>query len=83
MEQGPEWIFINKYDNPLEKNNWRRRVFEKALAKAKLLKVRVHDLRHTYASLLLEANESLAYIRDQLGRDNIKVPDAKRQQGCS
>ncbi len=68
-----EWIFINNYGNPLDKNNWRRRVFEKALEKAKLRKIRVYDLRHTYASLLLEANESLAYIRDQLGHHSIKV----------
>ena len=26
-----------------------------------------HTLRHTYASLLIENGESLAYIRDQLG----------------
>ena len=71
----PEWIFINNYGKPLVKNNWRRRVFEKALEKAKLRKIRVHDLRHTFASLLLEANESLAYIRDQLGHHSIKVTD--------
>lgn len=71
--QMPEWIFINKDGNPLDKNNWRKRVFEKALEKAKLRKIRVHDMRHTYASLLLEANESLAYIRDQLGHHSIKV----------
>jgi integrase len=33
----------------------------------------IHDLRHTYASLLIQAGESLAYIRDQMGHHSIKV----------
>ena len=32
-----------------------------------------HNLRHTYASLLIQSGESLAYIRDQLGHHSIKV----------
>jgi len=39
----------------------------KALAKAGLRIIRIHDLRHTYASLLIQNGESLAYVRDQLG----------------
>jgi len=40
---------------------------------AELRHVSIHDLRHTYASLLLQAGESMAYIRDQLGHYSIKV----------
>jgi integrase len=69
----PEWVFINAKANPLDKNGWRKRVFYKALEKANLRKIRIHDLMHTYASLLIQANESLAYIRDQLGHHSIKV----------
>ena len=36
-------------------------------------RVNVHSLRHAYASLLIQAGESLAYIRDQLGHHSIKV----------
>ncbi|MCP4717464.1 MAG: tyrosine-type recombinase/integrase [Deltaproteobacteria bacterium] len=43
------------------------------LAKAGLRRIRIHDLRHTYASLLIAQGESLAYIRDQLGHHSIKV----------
>jgi site-specific recombinase XerD len=32
-----------------------------------------HTLRHTYASLLIENGESLAYVRDQLGHHSIKL----------
>jgi len=32
-----------------------------------------HTLRHTFASLLLQNGESLAYVRDQLGHSSIKM----------
>jgi integrase len=33
----------------------------------------IHDLRHTYASLLIAQGESLAYVRDQISHHSIKV----------
>jgi integrase len=30
-------------------------------------------LRHTFATLLLQQGESLAYVRDQLGHSSIKI----------
>jgi integrase len=68
-----EWVFPNKKGNPLDMNSWRKRVFHNALEKAGLRQIWVHDLRHTYASLLIQAGESLAYIRDQLGHHSIQV----------
>jgi integrase len=47
-------------------------VFEKALEKAGLRKIRIHDLRHFWASLLIQAKKSLAGVRDQLGHHGIK-----------
>jgi len=49
------------------------RFFEPALKKAELGKVRFHDLRHTYASLLIEQGENIKYIQTQLGHSNPTV----------
>jgi integrase len=35
--------------------------------------IRTHDLRHTYAILLIENGASLAYVEDQLGHSSIQT----------
>jgi len=69
----PEWIFISEIGTPLIEGHWRERVFKKILEKAKLRQIRIHDIRHTYASQLIQDNRSLAYIKDQLGHHSIQV----------
>lgn len=54
-------------------HNVKNRVFHACLAKAGLRRIRFHDLRHTYATLLLMQGESPAYVRDQLGHSSIKM----------
>ena len=68
-----EWIFVNKVGKPINGDNWRKRVFKKALNKAKIRSIRIHDIRHTYASLLLQMGESMLYVRDQLGHSSIRI----------
>jgi len=69
----PEWVFISADKTHLDGSSWRRRIFNKALERSGLRMVNIHSLRHGYASLLIQAGESLAYIRDQLGHHSIKV----------
>jgi integrase len=69
----PEWVFVSDKGTAFDSSHFRSRVFNRVLEKAGLRKVRVHDLRHSYAAALIQAGESLAHIRDQLGHHSIKV----------
>jgi integrase len=69
----PPWVFATSEGTPLDGDNLRHRVFYSLLEKGKLRQIRFHDLRHTYASLLIQNGESLAYVREQLGHSSIQV----------
>ncbi len=69
----PELIFVNEEGRLINAFNLRPRVFHRALEKAGLRRIRIHDLRHTFASLLIQQGESLAYVRDQLGHSSIQI----------
>lgn len=84
----PRQVFVNEDGGIIHEANLRNRVFFKALAKAGLRRIRIHDLRHTFASLLIQNAESLAYVKEQLGHHSIQitvdiyghlVPGANRQ----
>jgi integrase len=72
-EDVPAWVFCNEEGRPLDGDNLRHRVFYKVLAQAGMRRIRFHDLRHTFASLLIQNGESLAYVKDQLGHSSIQV----------
>ena len=44
-----------------------RKLFNRLLADAKLRQVRFHDLRHSFASMLLQNRESLTYVKEPMG----------------
>ena len=66
-------IFPNQAGGPIDHNNLVNRHFNPALKVAGLPKIRFHDLRHTYASLLIEQGENVKYIQSQLGHSNPSV----------
>ena len=68
-----EIVFPSEAGTPLDGRNVYNRYFLPAVEKAGLRHFRIHDLRHTYASLLIQAGASLAYVRDQLGHSSIQV----------
>jgi hypothetical protein len=43
------------------------------LAKAGIRKIRLHDLRHTFGSLLIQAGASIVYVKGQMGHSSIQV----------
>jgi integrase len=48
-------------------------VFAKVFEKAKLRHVRIHDLRHTYATLRILAGQDITDVSKQLGHHSIKI----------
>ena len=68
-----ELVFPSEVGTPIEMNNFSQRVFKPLLASAGLRRIRFHDLRHTFGSLLIQAGASLAYVRDQMGHSSIQV----------
>ncbi|HXH08224.1 MAG TPA: tyrosine-type recombinase/integrase [Alphaproteobacteria bacterium] len=67
--------FITARGQPIHPNRfymiWRR--FFQSSAAASLPYRKPHVLRHTFALMLIENGESLAYVRDQLGHASIKI----------
>ncbi len=57
----------------LDPDNLRKRVFAGLLRKAELRRFRFHDLRHTFASLLLQQGEIPVYVKEQMGHSSIQV----------
>lgn len=80
-------VFPTPEGTPMDPANLRHRAFADALTRAKLRKIRIHDLRHTFASLLINQGENLKYVQAQLGHSSITttvdryghlMPDAHR-----
>jgi integrase len=67
------WVFSSETGSLLDPDNVRHRAFYKVLSKAGLRRIRFHDLRHTYASLLLQQGESPVYVKEQMGHSSISV----------
>ncbi len=69
----PLWVFCSETGGLLHPHNLRDRVFYRLLKAAGLRQVRFHDLRHTFASLLLQQGESPVYVKEQMGHSSIQV----------
>jgi integrase len=80
-------LFPDPTGAPLDPDALRKRVWAPALARAGLRHVRIHSLRHTFASMLIAQGENLKYISSQLGHASVQItldryghlfPDEKR-----
>ena len=66
-------VFPSEAGTVLDPGNLYARYFLPAVEWAGLRKFRLHDLRHTFASHLIQDGASLAYVRDQLGHSSIAI----------
>ena len=68
----PPIIFANSSGRYRAQNSVRK-MFKKFLKGAGLREIRIHDMRHTFAALLLAKGASLSYLKAQLGHASIKT----------
>ncbi|HEY6151054.1 MAG TPA: tyrosine-type recombinase/integrase [Gaiellaceae bacterium] len=66
-------IFPNANGDPMDAANFVRREFRPALRRAGVPLVRFHDLRHTFASLLIAQGLAPKLISEQLGHASIAI----------
>ena len=65
-------VFTTRYGTPIEPRNFNRH-FETLCARADLPRKRVHDLRHTAASLMLAAGIPLHVVSKTLGHSSVSI----------
>lgn len=66
-------VFPNRDGGPIDGGNFVRREFKPALKRAGVPVVRFHDLRHTFASLLIARGLPPKLISEQLGHASIII----------
>jgi integrase len=63
-------VFCQKNGRPLHLNNLRRWDFYPTIKKARIPRIRIHDLRHAHASFLLQAGVPMAQVSERLGHSS-------------
>ncbi|MFN8653934.1 MAG: tyrosine-type recombinase/integrase [Gemmatimonadales bacterium] len=76
LAAGNQWqdsglVFCTALGRPLDHNNLVHYHFKPLLTRAELPAIRLYDLRHTGATLLLEAGENLKVVSERLGHASI------------
>ena len=66
-------VFPNPEGKPQNHTRMLRKSFHPTLIRAELPRMRFHDLRHTYASMLIEQGENIKYVQAQLGHSSIHM----------
>ncbi len=83
-------VFQNRAGHHINAQNMMSRVFYPTLKKAGLPRIRFHDLRHTYAAILITMGENIKFIQTQLGHASLSttmdtyghlLPEASRDFG--
>ena len=80
-------VFPSPRGEVLNGDNFRHRIFRPAVRRSRMTGLRFHDLRHTYAALMVAAGAHPKYLQAQMGHSSIRVtldlyghlyPDANR-----
>ena len=78
MKLGSDWqandlVFCSETGTPLSIPNLTYRYFRSILTAAKLPQIRLYDLRHSHATLLLAAGEHAKIVNERLGHSTIRL----------
>ena len=73
MALADELVFQSADGAILDPDNFYHRHFLPVLRESGIRKIRLHDLRHSFGSLLLQRGASLVYVREQMGHSSIQV----------
>ncbi|HZR94193.1 MAG TPA: site-specific integrase, partial [Gaiellaceae bacterium] len=68
-----DYVFASSSGTPLDGRNMVRTIFEPARKAAGLRAVRFHDLRHSYASVLIAQGAHPKVISEQLGHASVQI----------
>jgi len=68
-----ELVFTSPTGEAIDPDNFSHRDWARALRRSQLRRIRFHDLRHTYASLLIAQGAHPKYIQTQLGHASIQT----------
>lgn len=69
----PEWLFYTVTGKRVDDSHWRKSVHKKILEKAGIRHIKIHALRHTYASLRLGKGDNILDVSKQLGHASVKM----------
>ena len=76
----PAWVFCSEDGSFMNEYNFRTRKFyplfkgqEDIPETDQLRRIRLHDLQHTHASLMLQQGESVTYVKEQMGHHSAQV----------
>jgi integrase len=82
-------VFASSSGTMMDPSNVRRRWHEPTLKAAKLKRIRLHDLRHSAATLAVTAGESILFVQAQLGHADVRTtqryahPDAAAHRAAA
>jgi integrase len=73
FKEPEDFVFASRVGTPLHRRNAWRQAFRPAFTKAGIERLRWHDLRHTFASLLIGGGANVVFVSRQLGHGSSDV----------
>jgi integrase len=67
------YIFTKQNGKPLQINNLAENEFNKLITQAGVKKIRIHDLRHTAATLMIENGVPIKEVSERLGHSDVGI----------